>query len=1006
MTTQFSIFKSNTDANSTNAGFYYQYLCTVKDWLDNYMENEEDTIIYCECGDDIQQDNKGDKKFTQIKCYSSDLGLNDEALFGSLLNFYRLYLQYPKAKFQFVSTSKLRKFDSIIKNWSRGNYKDNIDKTNAILSALRAKFEPHINTSLTEHLEKQLPKSTNSAADEQAINEQATNYKNRINDDEHLLGFIDATTFLFEEKTVEEAINAKLASISDLINEDIEQFDKNIDALVLVGYLIQLVADASSKSQEAERALTYSMLHDAIQKANSKDKKLTNIAEKQLLTLGQINEIKEKILDLSPKLDYIYNQLKQTNAQHIKHLTDYYTNLKGEYNKTSLDEIMALADNYIEPNIDFDAKNKKYSPYQTDNNNAPSAQNSIHNAHTFAQQFLTGKYNHLPPNVANQRIWLLLGYPGQGKTSFCRRLLHDNIDLDESCIESNNIFYVKLREINFSDLQADPLHCIYTHLCTHIPELSRPDAFNRAILVLDGLDELTMQEKISAADIDSFIHRLGDKIDAYKFMRLIITSRYGYINTHNISPATFIVTQLCNLTHEQQSDWLARYRQYNPSCCLDEDLLKEINKIKHKRKYNSLRELIQQPILLYMVAKSNMDLRNGTIKNRADIYNHLFDILCKRAWDNHKQIDALRKLSHDTLRKFIREIAFAIYKAPDGFIYQADIAKMPSANSFQKELGTEEISTILRQIMIAFYLKESNKESNAKEIPIEFLHKSLQEYLAAEYIVEQLHERCKFVHTDPESLLKFFNEHLGSKYISSEIMEYIQEQLKLKSWTTICDIMMERLAPFCEKEFLVTTSNLTRPISTATRSFYNYYHILRLYNHVAILLENDSSIYSMMNLPTANFKNSAPRYLSFNKLNNLSIYLDYNGLFRIIHRSIFEYIKFKLICENVAFFYDCTFKYSNFHHNNFENIHFVNCYFEQSDFLNTTFKYVYFPNCNFNATTFTKKQLEGIASLYGSSFEDKKYEHQLKKDYPHLFTKKSEYSHFSSEIDDADDLPF
>ena len=40
---EFHVFKRNTDAIATNRGFYYQYLKTIKLWIDNY-KNKKDTM--------------------------------------------------------------------------------------------------------------------------------------------------------------------------------------------------------------------------------------------------------------------------------------------------------------------------------------------------------------------------------------------------------------------------------------------------------------------------------------------------------------------------------------------------------------------------------------------------------------------------------------------------------------------------------------------------------------------------------------------------------------------------------------------------------------------------------------------------------------------------------------------------------------------------------------------------------------------------------------------------
>ena len=69
-------FEINTDAISTNRGFYYQYLVTLKKWILNYI-NQKENFIYCEVDDDIKE--IGSKLiFTQVKCYSSVFSLKSD----------------------------------------------------------------------------------------------------------------------------------------------------------------------------------------------------------------------------------------------------------------------------------------------------------------------------------------------------------------------------------------------------------------------------------------------------------------------------------------------------------------------------------------------------------------------------------------------------------------------------------------------------------------------------------------------------------------------------------------------------------------------------------------------------------------------------------------------------------------------------------------------------------------------------------------------------------------
>ena len=137
---QFHVFKQNTDATATNKGFYYQYLKTVKLWLENYINGIENDI-YCEYEDDIFEHNDITQtyNFRQIKCYSTDVGLNSEHIKSSLLNFYKLFEKYDyKGEFYFESNSTFKSsVGKSLKNWYKQQQRGNFSVDNYYINETR-----------------------------------------------------------------------------------------------------------------------------------------------------------------------------------------------------------------------------------------------------------------------------------------------------------------------------------------------------------------------------------------------------------------------------------------------------------------------------------------------------------------------------------------------------------------------------------------------------------------------------------------------------------------------------------------------------------------------------------------------------------------------------------------------------------------------------------------------------------------------------------------------------
>ncbi|HAA11167.1 MAG TPA: hypothetical protein DCE41_05470, partial [Cytophagales bacterium] len=131
---------------------------------------------------------------------------------------------------------------------------------------------------------------------------------------------------------------------------------------------------------------------------------------------------------------------------------------------------------------------------------------------------------------------LLLGYPGQGKSSFTKRLL-DEVFTEESTNAS--VFWVKLRDIeDLNALAAKPITTLLEHLndrrkSREILWEVQDTELDGGVLILDGLDEIFMSQGLREKQIDTFLDHLATKAKQFDGLRLLVTSRLGYANIHD-----------------------------------------------------------------------------------------------------------------------------------------------------------------------------------------------------------------------------------------------------------------------------------------------------------------------------------------------------------------------------------------------------------------------------------------------------------------------------------------
>jgi uncharacterized protein YjbI with pentapeptide repeats len=552
------------------------------------------------------------------------------------------------------------------------------------------------------------------------------------------------------------------------------------------------------------------------------------------------------------------NLLKEDERKRRTALAHYLTNLHSLFDNGIMGhETLTLSTMYIQPKIEFWGKSLK-NPLNTEHNKPYSNCEAYPMLSTFIDIFLSDS----PPNTYNEtfkrpkaRMLLLFGQPGQGKTSFCHWLLNKQIPnskttpLNPAELFDNGkgIVYLRLRKIgNAQDLFNNPFEVIYKEINNneHISldnEYISKNEFSKSLIVLDGLDELAMQGNVDKAVLEGFCKDLIRLLEKYPKMRIVLTSRHSYADLEKFHDGNeLIIAQIGLLDKSQQLDWLRLYKSKTSDCKLSEEQLELINNEDAavpylQLDYSYLRELVTQPILLQMVAQVGLDT---TAANRSTIYKKLFDTLVERTWADQqiRQLDGLRS---ETLRDVMREIAFAIHKSEHEYIRAGEMEKLESVQDFRESVGADDEKNIYKRLMIAFYLQEVSKKSeddneeDKRRHAVEFMHKSLQEYLTAEYIWEKIKElayrnpKGKYNISDDDIINQFWRL-FSDKELSEEIESYLKELIAVDTDDSIKNALFERLmenaADMLKREFLPEhgIKNLRQPLYL----FRSYWHIL------------------------------------------------------------------------------------------------------------------------------------------------------------------------------------
>ncbi|RXJ90356.1 hypothetical protein CRV01_04150 [Arcobacter sp. CECT 8983] len=800
----------------------------------------------------------------------------------------------------------------------------------------------------------------------------------------------------------------KLAKYIYEKKKDIEDIEEAHNKVLLLAYFFTLIRAIKRYSPKIELKKDDYLKNNTV-KFQTKDFSLDNFysnissfAENHINSLiinntkiknNIINYLKSNIekeyyilLDSEPILFKSYSKYLNSKMFSIENKENRITKLLSEYanlyNKVVLndEEGITLNDIYILPEylihtssintekIIIDDSTKNFI-----NINKILEEKQEFNLHTFLDKIIFKEYDY-DYLSSNNRAIFLFGFPGQGKSSFTKRLAYEIVNKD--C--NSNFFFLTFRNIkNISDLVADPIGTLTKFIKTtyniEVTELELRNSF----LVLDGLDELYMKDNLKLTDIEDLCNNFIDEVSENQNFSFIITSRLNYVNIDKLKRKNPLLIQLEEFNTEQQIEWLTKYKSFYDDCSLSISDIKIINKERYK--YKHIKELITQPIILYLIVKSNNNLLSST--SRTDIYEKLFDSLIKRNWEKTGQIKNLQDMNEKKLRKFIKNLAFEIYLTGNGYINKGKLLKSPILKDFYDSLNRENIFDSLKTVMIAFYLDEVKKnnqdvdDEDMNDYAIEFLHKSLQEYMTAEKMYSDIisitdyNKEEEEFYKKEEDVLNIFYALFSENTLSNELIEYLDEIFNKKEDNRnefLKNRLLNLFDGFLETDFLINITGIKNPLEKSANTFLGFWSILKILENEENFITNDfrknkvltymkilSSDkifldFSYQDFSDTDFENIILQNVSLHGVNLkdanlLNVYMGDVDIDEFIDSRIQNALSFYQK-EDMGYgiFYnsymrDSNFEYADLNYSNFQNTYMNNVDFRNSKFKNSDF---------------------------------------------------------------------
>ena len=251
--------------------------------------------------------------------------------------------------------------------------------------------------------------------------------------------------------------------------------------------------------------------------------------------------------------------------------------------------------------------------------------------------------------------------------------------------------------------------------------------------------------------------------------------------------------------------------------------------------------------------------------------------------------------------------------------------------------------------MVSFYFNEmevKDQSDQGKTFVVEFLHKSLEEYMVAEKITNAFiasynnqDSNGDYIVNDSESSLKVINQLFSNKQLSEEVATYIREILsniptkdKEKAGNRLFLFFNEML----EVDFIGDYNRIGRknPIESSLLCFAGCWSILKNifpYRNLANEVTSQKIMFYINSIENFFIEFDYYGGISYQKFSNINMW----GLSSFLYIDIFD-----------VYFDNCIFKASTLEH-----LHLVNWHFNHSEF-NGVIRSTEFTTCNIENFSF------------------------------------------------------
>lgn len=523
------------------------------------------------------------------------------------------------------------------------------------------------------------------------------------------------------------------------------------------------------------------------------------------------------LIMLEQKTNYSYEELQQINAK-----LEYLTKVLDEKN---------IGNDGIIITEDFNKKfqnNKKQEYIDNWNNRLFLHQDNEERPLTLADVFIMPKYNSNGSDIRTSPLentsleqeiesfinykktsnMLIKGVPGMGKTSITSWIANKYKDDDR-------IIILRFRDWEKEELEKGLLKAIY-----HTLECKKVD-LNDKILILDGFDEIK-----SLNSRKQVLHKLFNEILDIKNIKIIITSRLGYLHSVRFQNEFKLLPFDIN--------YIKLFYQKITGAELDERKIDRQNL-----------DVLGIPVILYMAIMSKIDITEKTTK--PELYNRIFakegGIFDRFSYKGIAYDEGSHLLrDKENIRKylkFLREIAFIMFEKDDLSLTKKE-CKIP-----ELEFQGDKISILEFPIKHLF---------ESIELNIEFIHKSIVEYFIAEYIFREIHGKIN-KNMLKEELAGVLGNLFKRNNLSEEILEFLKYRIRNSELNEKFNIVKDTFQLMLKDGMTYYTGKCYRNVIKCEMNvFVNMLEIIHLWKIKNVLSLSSSKVCDFLRCDTIGLK--------------------------------------------------------------------------------------------------------------------------------------------------------